>query len=71
MRVLCLPLTVASAFFYFLAVLLKYFEVLSQSLNASFDSHWCLKGIKSEFARATVPYPKNLDVLTPRIDAQK
>ena len=29
-----------------------------------------LKCIKSGYVRATVPYPKNLEVLTQRIDAQ-
>ena len=33
--------------------------------------HWCLKSMKSGFARAKVPCLKNLDVLSPRIDAQK
>jgi hypothetical protein len=33
--------------------------------------HWCLKLMKSGFARAKVPCLKNLDVLSARIDVQK
>ena len=33
-------------------------------------AHWCLKSMKSGFARAKVPCLKNLDVLSPRIDPQ-
>ena len=33
--------------------------------------HWCLKSMKSGFARAKVPCLKNLDVLSARIDAKK
>ena len=34
-------------------------------------SHWCLKSMKSGFARAKVPCLKTLDILSARIDAQK
>ena len=33
--------------------------------------HWCLKSMNSGFARAKMPCLKNLDVLSPRIDAKK
>ena len=41
------------------------------SLQGLTFSHLCLKSRESGFARAIVPYLKNLDVLTPRIDAKK
>ena len=33
--------------------------------------HWCLKSMKRGFARAKVLCLKNLDILSPRIDAKK
>ena len=33
--------------------------------------HWCLKSMKGGFVRAKVPCLKNLDVVSPRIGAQK
>ena len=33
--------------------------------------HWCLKLMKSGFTRAKVPWLKNRDILSARIDAKK